>query len=433
MSTHKITQLPKAEVAIAFEIAWDEAKPYLDEAVRELTTAKPIAGFRPGKATYEDAKRAYGEMRILETAIERIVRAHYVKTILAEHLETIGSPAIAVDQLVPGEAIKFTCTAAVLPSVTKFPDLKVCQVEQQAKKVEEAQVNEAVDQLRKMRRTEALVDRTATLEDLVIIDLEMKRSGVQIEGGSGRDYRVYLGESQYIPGLAQKLEGIKAGEDRDFTLPFPADHFQKQLAGQEIEFTAKAKGVYELQMPPADEAFAKSLGLETIEALHDKLRGNLHEEQSARAKEAAEIEMLEKLTDAGSFGEIPDILLNEEVRRMLSELEHGVEEQGMSWPDYLSSIKKTADQLKMDFMPQAVRRIKTAVLIKAYAKKENIIPSEQEVDQEIDKILEQLRPEDTESRERISSLEYREYVEIQLRNRRTIEWLKKECIKQSES
>lgn len=429
MPSHKISHLPQAKVSIAFEVSWDEAKPYLDEAVIELTTAKPIPGFRPGKATYEDAKRAFGEMRILETALERIVRANYVKTVLAEKLETVGSPAVAVDQLVPNDTIKFTTTTALMPTVTKLPDFTACKVEQKIKTVDETQLDEAIDQLRKMRRVETPVEREASLDDLVIIDLEMKKAGVQIEGGNGRDYRVYLGESQYIPGLSEKLTGIKANEERSFTLPFPADHFQKQLAGQEIEFTAKAKGVYELRMPPADEAFAKTLGLETIQALRDKLRENMQDEHAAKGKEAAEIEMLEKLTEAASFSEVPEILANDEVRRMLSELEHGVEDQGMKWPDYLASIKKSAGDLKMEFVPQALKRIKTAILIKGFAKQENIAPTEAELDQEIDKILEQLRPDDAETRERVTSPDYREYVEIQMRNRKTIEWLKTQCIK----
>jgi trigger factor len=82
MSDHTITQLPTSEVKLEFTVSAQDAKPYLDEAVRELSTARPIPGFRPGKATYEEAKRAYGEMRIWETALERIVRSFYVRAVL---------------------------------------------------------------------------------------------------------------------------------------------------------------------------------------------------------------------------------------------------------------------------------------------------------------------------------------------------------------
>ncbi|MDP3794126.1 MAG: trigger factor [Candidatus Uhrbacteria bacterium] len=428
MSETKITQLPKSEVKIEFTVTLEEAKPYLDEAVKDLTTAKPIAGFRPGKATHDDAKRAFGEMKILETALERMVRAFYVKTILSEGIDTIGSPAISVEQLVPGQPIKFTVIAPVEPKVTEFPDLTKCRVTIKPHNIKDEQVDDAIKEMRKMRRTEARVDRAATMEDLVLIDLEIKKDRVILEGGVSRDYRVYLNENHYVPGFTKQLEGIKADEERTFTLPFPTEHYQKHLAGQRVDFTVKVKGVFELQLPEVNDEFAKGVGIENLIKLREKLKENLTIEAEQKSQEAGEIELLEKVVDGASFSEIPDLLVNEEVRRMLAELQQGIEEQGAKWQDYLSSIKKTMDELKIEFVPQAMRRIKAAIFIKALAKKENITTSEEEADKEVDRILTHIKPEDKETRERVSSAEYREYVAVQLRNRKTVEWLKKECV-----
>src|SRR5690349_7806399 len=112
-----VTRLPKSLVEIKFVVTPDEAKPYIVQAAQDLQSTKPIAGFRPGKAPYEEVKKAFGEMRIWETALERIVRARYVHTVLEQSIETIGSPAISVEQLVPGQDIKFTVTAPVMPTV----------------------------------------------------------------------------------------------------------------------------------------------------------------------------------------------------------------------------------------------------------------------------------------------------------------------------
>lgn len=433
MSSVNITPLPKSEVKIEFTITLEEAKPYLEEAVKELTTAKPLPGFRPGHATYEDAKRAFGEMKILETALERVVRAFYVKTILSEGIDTVGSPSIAIDQLTPGQPIKFSVIAPVEPKVTEFPDLAKCRIIMKTKIIGDDQVESAIQEMRKMRRSEARVDRPATMEDLVLIDLEMKKDRVILDGGSGKDYRVYLNEEHYIPGFTKELVGIKAGDERTFNLSFPAGHYQKHLAGQNVEFTAKAKGVFELQSPEVNDAFAKGVGLDTMEKLREKLKENLTLEAEQKSREASEIELLEKLVDAAKFSELPDLLVNEEVRRMIHELEHGVEEQGMKWQEYLSSIKKTTDELKLDFVPQAVRRIKTAILIKAFAKQEKISVSEEEMDQEVDRILSHIKSEDKETRERMSSPEYREYIAVQLRNLKVLEWLKGKCIRKAEN
>ncbi len=424
-----VTPLPKSEVKLEFTVSPEEAAPYLEEAVKDLSAHRPIPGFRPGKVPMADAKRAYGEMAIYEAALERIVRALYVRALIDKEINAVASPSVNIDSLAPGNPIKFTIVAPVEPTVTKMPELKDCQIPKKDSTVTDEQLAEALEEMRKMRRTEAVVDRPATLEDLVIIDLEMKKGNVPVEGGSGQNYRVYLNEDQYIPGFSKELEGVKKDEERVFTLPFPKDHFQKHLAGSDIEFHAKAKDVYELQLPEMNDAFAQGVGIENIEMLKTKLRENMQAEFEQKAQDAAEIELLEKLVDNSSFTEVPEVLVNEEVRRMTAELQQGTAQQGMKWEDYLTSIKKTPDDLKMEFVPQAIRRVRTAVLVKAFGKEAKITVDEETIDKEIDRILEQLRENDTEARERVTAPDYREYVSIQLRNRRTIDWLKQQCVK----
>ena len=135
MPTIQRTDLPKSEVKLEFNVAYAEITPYLEEAVREMSTARPLPGFRPGKASLDDVKRAYGEMKLLETALERIIRAFYAKAILSEALDVVGSPDIQVDKLVPGQALVFTLIAPVEPKALRLPDLKQCAVKQTIKDI----------------------------------------------------------------------------------------------------------------------------------------------------------------------------------------------------------------------------------------------------------------------------------------------------------
>lgn len=424
-----ITKLPKSQVKITFTVTPDEARPYLDQAVTDISTAKPIKGFRPGHATYEDVKRAYGEMLIWETALERIVRARYVKTILDEGLETIGSPAVAVDKLVPNQDIVFTTTSSVMPDVTNLADYTKPLVEERRKTIAEEDVDRAIQNLRKMRRTEAAVNRPATKDDLVQIDLVIKKDKVQIEGGTSHDYRVVLNEPHYIPGFSDKLVGHAKGEKLEFTLDFPEEHYNKMLAGTPAEFEVTMKEVFELRLPELNDEFAKGIGVESLGKLKDVLRGNLQTEADHKADEAAEIELLEKLVRASRFTEIPDLIVTEEVRRMLNELERSIEQQGGNMRDYLSSIKKTMDNLRLDFIPRAMDRIKTAVILKEVAKRENVSVNDQEIDDEIDRILATLKPDDKDARETVTTPDYREYVAVQMKNRKVVKLLKEKGIR----
>ncbi len=428
-----VTHLPKSEVKLEFTVSVEEARPYLEETVKELSAARPVPGFRPGKLPFADGMRLYGPMAVIEAALERIIRASYVRAVVDKQISPVGSPNVTVDQIVPDQPIKFTVIAPVEPTVSKLPDLNECSVERVTKQVEESQIDLSIDQIRKMRRTESIVEREATADDLVVLDLEMKKDNVIIDGGAGADYRVYLSEEHYIPGFAKELVGIKAGDERNFKLPFPKEHYQKHIAGQDIDFNVKAKQVFELQLPEVNDEFSKSIGAADVADLRQKIRENMELEVNQKAEEAAEISMLEQLTDKAVFTDIPEILINEEVRRMIGELQQGIDQQGMKWEDYLSSIKKTSDDLKIEFAPQAVRRIKSAVLIKAFAKEAGVEIKEEDVDQEIDAILTSLRKGDNETRERVTSPEYRDYVMVQMRNRKALEWMKEKCVKEGKA
>lgn len=421
--------VPGSKVILSFHVTVDEAKPYLDETVAAMSTANPIQGFRPGKAPYAEAVKAFGEMRVWQNALERIVRSRYLRAVLDQDLDTVGSPEIRVDKLTPGADIEFTVIAPVAPKVTKLADYDAPLVDFTARAVTDADVEKALAGLRTMQRKEVRSTEPATKEDLVVIDLDMTKDHVTLEGGTGRDYRIYLTEDNYIPGFADKLVGVKEGEERTFTLKFPETHYQKHLAGKDVDFTAKTKSVFKLELPDLDEAFAASLGQSSLDALKKVLHANIGAEEEERARQKSEVALLDKLVDASTFSDIPDLLVNDEVRKMLSEIEHSVEERGMKWPDYLASMKKSVDELKLEFAPQAMRRIKAATIVKEIAKREKVTVTDAELDHEIDHILEGIKKDDRETRERVSSPEYREYVAILLRNQKTLEVVKGKAIR----
>ena len=427
----KTTRLPNAEVKIEISVEPAEYAAYFEEGAKTLSEQRPIPGFRPGHVPVAEAKRLYGDMAILEASLERIIRAFYVKALLSEGVSAVGSPSINMDKLVPGEPIQFHAIVPVEPFVKKIANLKDCVVTQKTVATSDEQVTEAVEQLRRMRHEQTLVDRAATKEDVITVDLEMKKDGVIIEGGTGNDYKVFLSEPHYLPSFTEQLLGLKAGDEKSMEIIFPAEHYQKHVAGQPVNVSIKAKAVHEITLPVIDDEFAKKIGLQSAEDLRTKLRENLTLEAEQKATESAEIEMLEKILAGTDIEEPPEILINEEVRRMLAELQHGIEEQGGTWDGYLTSIKKTVNDLRLDFVPQAMKRIKMAVLIKHVAKQENIDAPTEEVDAEIDRLLGTLRPNDKEGREQVTSADYREYVHTMMKNRKTIEWIKTQCLKKT--
>ncbi|MDD2786364.1 MAG: trigger factor [Patescibacteria group bacterium] len=424
-----INQLPGSKVELKFTVTAEEAQPYIDQAVSDISEHKTIPGFRPGKAPYTEVKKAVGEMAIWEMALERIVKAWFVKSVLQQNLETVGSPEVAVDQLTPGADMKFTCTVAVMPAMQKIEVISEPFIELKSKDVTADEIDKAVEDLRKMRHQEVITDAPADKSSMMIIDLEMKKDNVVLEGGVAKSYRVYLTEEHYIPKFADQLIGLKKGDHKEFKLPFPKEHFQKIYAGQEIDFDVTVNDVYEIKLPEVNDEFAKSLGLENLQALRDLLKKNMQSENDRHAMDKAEVELLETLVNKSSFTETPEILIKEEARRMVDEIKRDVESRGGRMEDYLSSLKKSVDELRLDFIPQAIKRVQTSVYVRNIAKENKLEVTDVELDNEIDRLLDVAKDQDKDVRDQISSPEYRDYVHTVMKNRKTLEFLKEKGIK----
>ncbi len=425
----KIENLEKNVVKMTFVVTQAEAKPYLEEAAIHLSEHNPIPGFRPGKAGYEIVKQRVGEMKIMEEALETIVRKSYVQAILEHNIETVGSPHIDVEKLAPDNDIVFTAEVTRMPKATVVADYKKISVEPKNVKVQEKDIDLALKDLRRMQTKEvrATSEDTATENHKIVVSMNMKKEGVAIEGGQSPNHSIYLNEDYYIPGLKEKVLGMKEGEQRIFTLAFPDNHVQKMIAGKEIEFEITVNELYHLELPGLDDEFAKSLGLPDFAMLKKTLEDNLQGEKDMEESQRQEKEMLEQIAEKSRFEEIPDLLVNEEINKMLSELQRSVENQGVAFEQYLKNLGKTIGQLKIDLTSQALIRIKVALLLRSIAETEKIEAKTEEIDTEIDKIAEQYKDEDT--RKQIYSPQYREYTEQILKNRNTIKFLKEIIVK----
>ena len=287
--TYTVTKQPKSITEVRVTIEAAELKPYMERAASEMSQRATIEGFRPGKAGYDIVAKRFGEMAILEEALPSIVQKQLVEVVKKEALDTVGEPSINVEKAAPGNEVIFTAKFAILPTIKKLADLSKIKIEAKDAKIEAKEVEKVVDELRKMQRTEHKVEREVTATDKVTVDLDMTVDKVAVEGGTARKHAIYLTEPYYIPGLNEKLLGMKTGEERVFMLKFPSEHFNKMLAGKDVEFTVTLHGVEEVRHPELNEAFAKSVGQESMEKLRELLKKNLEDEAGMKEKQRQEI------------------------------------------------------------------------------------------------------------------------------------------------
>lgn len=424
--THKRKDLPKSQVELEITVQPDEYQKHLIKAADRISNRVKIEGFRPGKAPYEIVKRQVGEMNIMQEALEDIVQSSFYQAVDAEKIETVGMPKIDLDKMAPGNELTYKATVSLLPTL-ELPDLKKISVKREVKEVTDAQVDEVLENLRKLQSKEVLKNDIATDADLVMVDMDMKLDGVPVDGGQAKGYRVYLSEDHYIPGFNKELIGLKKDDQKTFPISFPKTHYQKNIAGKTVDVSVTVKDVYERQLPELNAEFSKALGQESMETLRALLRTNIGKEAEQKADERVEIEIFDSLIAKTKFSELPDVLIDAERKKMYYELTRDLERSGVSIEDYLKDIKKTEEEINKDFTEQATKRAQAALLSRYIAKANAVTVSEAEIDEEVRAISEAYR-DNPDYLENLKKPEVRRTLETILTNKKVIKWLKEQIL-----
>ena len=279
-----------------------------------------------------------------------------------------------------------------------------------------------------MNVKEKITDKAIAKGSKAEIDFEVTFDKVVIEGGKHSKYPIVIGEGNMIPGFEDNLIGMKKGEDKKFSLKFPDKYFQSNLAGKKHEFAVKILEVYERDLPKLDDAFAKTIGFESLDKFKKQLTENITQDKDTKEQQRVEAEAIKTIIDASELADIPEILIHNEIHKMIHELEHNIEQQGMDMDGYLKSIKKTKEDLQKDFEPQAIERIKGALILRQISDEEKINISDKEIDAELTK-QEEMYKDNPQAMQNIKQPEYRTYLQNLLANQAVIKFINEKIIK----
>jgi len=424
---HEKKNISESELEIIVTVEASDYAKDLESAAMRLAERAAIKGFRPGKAPYEAIKQQVGEIKIMEEALNDIIQKSFYNIIKEEKLETVGMPMIDIEKMAPGNDLVYKAKIALLPKI-KLVDLKKIKVETKKVEVSDQEMEKVLNDLAKMQMKEIVKIGKATEKDKVLIDMDMFIENVPVEGGQVKDHHVYLNEEHYIPGLKDQLFGLSKDDTKDFTLRFPKDHYQKHLAGKDVDFKVKVKDVYELTLPEINEEFAKKLGQESVEKLKELLKENMLKEAEMKDKQRIEADILEQMIDKSEFGEIPQILIDSEKKKMFYELKHDLEHHGIEMEQYLKDIKKTEEQIFKDFDDQAKKRIKAALISRQVAVDKEIKVEKEDLDKEL-ALIRQTYAGDEKVEENLKRPDVLETIISTIQNKKVLEYLKAEVVK----
>ena len=414
-------ELPKKQIELLVELSPEELKPYIDEAAKKISEDANIPGFRKGKVPFDVLKQNVGEATIYEEVFYQAVNKTLPQIIIDEKIDFIGQPKVDAEKIAPGNPLIYKAVVTLMPDV-KLGDYKTLKSKKKEVKPEKEKIETTFEDLKKMQAKEKVVLREAKNDDKVEVDFEIKMAGVPIEGGSGKNTPIILGEKKFIPGFEEAMLGMKAGDEKDFKVTFPQDYFQKNLAGKEHDAHIKVLNIYERSLPEIDDEFAKAMNFKDVKEMKAKIEENITAEVQQKENERFELAILEEIMEKSEFDEFSDDLINAEVDKMMHELKHQVEDSGGKFDDYLKNLKKTEEEVKKGFKPKAEKRLKTALISREVARAEKIKVEDKEIDAELEKIK-QAYGQMPEMQKQFEAPEYRNYVGNMLTNRKVFEKL----------
>lgn len=424
--SHELKKISQSEVELIITVAPTDYQKEMEKAAERLSERAAIKGFRPGKAPYDVAKSQLGEIKIMEEAVESIVQNNFYNAVKEEKLDTVGMPLITIEKMAPGNELVYKAKVALFPAV-KLADLSKIKVSAKKIEINQKQIDGAIKDLQKMQVKETIKNGSAAKKDKVIIDLDMFIDKVAVEGGQAKDHQVYLNEEHYIPGLAEQLINLKKDEKKKFILPFPKEHYQKHLAGKNVDFEIKVKDVFNLEYPEANDEFAKKLGLGNMEKLRELIKNNLTKEAENKEEQRIEVDILEQLISQSELEEIPEILIKSEKQKMFHELKHDLERRGIVMEDYLKNLKKTEEQIFNDFAEQAEKRVKAMLVSRQVALENDIKAEKKDLDKEIE-LIKKTYPNDPKVEENLKHPQVLSTISNMIQNKKVVEFLKDKVI-----
>ncbi len=373
----------KYEVELTVEVGQAEFEAGLDQAYRKSRGSISVPGFRKGKAPRKVIEGMYGASVFYEDAIEAIYPQACQDAIKENNLDSVAPPQVEILDL-GKEGFSFKAIITVRPVITlkQYKGLE-------ADKVLPTVTDEAVDAelqqyIDRATQLEA-VERAAQMGDTAVIDYAGYKDGALFDGGSAQGYELLLGSHSFIPGFEEQVVGMSAGEEKDIDLTFPEEYHAEELAGKPVTFKVKCVEVKEKKLPEIDDEFAKDVSeFDTLAEFKEDLKQKVVERNMNNSEAKFRQSLLAMLCDQVDI-ELPKAMVDAQTDRFLESYAARLEQQGITLEMYMQYMQMSIDQIRDDLRSSAVTQIKQQLALDAVVAAENIVISDEDVDEEVKK------------------------------------------------
>lgn len=399
---------------------WEEA---LDKAFQKAVKNVKIDGFRKGKAPKEIFLKKYGKESLYLDAADIVLPDAYSK-MLEEHKdeELVAQPDITLKSI-DDKKVVFNFILTTRPEV-KLGKYKGLKVKKEKVEATEDEINATIEQMRS-RYAEVMPKENGTVEDgdTAIIDFEGFRNGKAFDGGKGENYSLKIGSHTFIPGFEEQLIGMKTGEEKEIEVTFPKDYHSEELKGKKATFKVKVNDVKTTVIPEIGKEFFEDLGMEGVDSL-ESLKEEIKTHILARKEVDSENKFIDALLDKVCEGlkvEIPEVMTEEEVSRILRQYEENLKMQGLTLQQFYQFTSSDEATLRDQMKEEANKRILARFALEEIAKAEKIEISDEEAEKEAEDLANKYQMKVEDFKKEFGGIEM---VKYDMKMRKAIDVLK---------
>ena len=378
----KIEEISPVKKKLSFEISWEEVKKALDSAYETVGKKARIRGFRPGK-TPRRVLEIYFKDQAEGEAITSLVNTTYVEALKENSITAVTDPEIHQQGIETNKNFTYEATVEIEP-IFDPRDYMNLTLEKRGVTVIDEDVETRLQELRSMYSSlkDLEEDRGVIDGDFVMINFEGRIAGELRKELTEENYALTVGAKKLVPGFEEQLIGMKKGETREFKITFPSDYPTKELAGSEAGFRVVMKDIKVKVLPDLNEDFIKNFDqYDSLAALKEDVRKSIQEQREAEAASTMRKNLMDQLLNVNRY-DVPSAYVERQILNMMVDAQRRMVYGGMD-PDQATNMAVNLhDRLKDD----AVRIVKSTLLLQKIAEKESIQVYEKEVEEKLKEI-----------------------------------------------
>lgn len=384
----QVEKLEKNMAKFTIEVSPEEFDVAVEKAYQKNKNKMNIQGFRKGKAPRKMIEKMYGKEIFFEEAANIIIPEAYTKALEECEEDVVSQPSIDVTQIEAGKPFIFTAEVALKPEV-ELGTYKGVEIEKLDTEVTDADLEAEIDKVREQNaRTITVEDRPVQDKDMTVIDFEGFVDGETFEGGKAEDYSLTIGSHSFIDTFEEQLIGKNIGEEVEVNVTFPEEYHAKELAGKPAMFKVTVKEIKVKELPELDDDFAQDVSdCETLEEYKDTLREEIQSRKEDAAKNAKEDAVIEAIIE-GAKMDIPNPMIDTQVRQMAEDFARRISQQGISLDQYFQFTGMNPESFLEQMKPQALKRIQSRLVLEAVVAAEGIKATEEEIEKEMSDMAE---------------------------------------------